>query len=158
MGTVSVFQSYYFAFKTSFVCCCFFTLLWYFILKLWAAVVISMPCNSTKFHSGGKNPSSSMVVIAVMMYGYVMFCSFFCLSFRCPPFMCWNLMLPFSNTFFVDSDSGLLLLLYTIDDVRCVMWCESFVVVIDQFCGRDFVSTGWQRRILHPDMQVHCSV
>ena len=57
-----------------------------------------------------------------------------------------------------DSDSGLLLLLYTIDDVRCVMWCESFVVVIDQFCGRDFVSTGWQRRILHPDMQVHCSV
>ena len=36
---------------------------------------------------------------------------------------------------------GLLLLLYTIDDARCVMvWCESYVVVMDQFCEIDFVS------------------
>ena len=35
----------------------------------------------------------------------------------------------------------LLLLLYTIDDVRCVMvWCESYVVVMDQFCEKGFVS------------------
>ena len=32
---------------------------------------------------------------------------------------------------------GLWCLLYTIDDVRCVRWCESYVVVIDQFCGKD---------------------
>ena len=36
---------------------------------------------------------------------------------------------------------GLLLLLYTIDDVRRVMvWCESYVVVMGQFCGRDLES------------------
>ena len=66
------------------------------------------------------------------------------LIFVCPfaahPSSCGEILCcPFQIPSLFDSDSGLLLLLYTIDDVRCVMWCERYVVVIDQFCGKDFV-------------------
>ena len=55
----------------------------------------------------------------------------------CAEILCCRSQIPSLLTVIV----GLLLLLYTIDDVRCVMvWCESYVVVMDQFCEKGFMS------------------
>ena len=94
---------------------------WYFLLKLWAAVV--------------------MVAIAVMTYGMQnSYSAHLSLSFCCPHFMClksYAAVLKYLLCLTVIV--GLLLLLYTIDDVRRVMlWCESYV------CGCDG-SILWKR-------------
>ena len=84
-----------------------------------------------------------MVAIAVVTYGMQnSYSAHLSLSFCCPHFMClksYAAVLKYLLCLTVIV--GLLLLLYTIDDARCVMvWCESYVVVMDQFCEIDFVS------------------